>query len=73
MCMFLYFLSQDQHILLSYNSHNNYVMQLAAFGSVHELSYKHHLYILLDVSDSLKMIMIYMYLLTNEGKVIQLC
>ena len=42
---------QEHHILLSYNSHNNYVMQLSTFANLHELTYNHHIYTMLDVSD----------------------
>ena len=42
--------SQDTQILLSYNSHNFYVMQHAAFNDLHELFYEDHIYAILDVS-----------------------
>lgn len=39
---------KDTQILLSYNSHNFYVMQHAAFNDLHELFYEDHVYAILD-------------------------
>ena len=51
LCFVLCYVGTSYSTYSSYSSHNNYAMQLSAFANLHNLTYNHHIYTMLDVSD----------------------